>query len=216
MRTQKIDKQELLKRLEDKFGKDEPIFMSEILEEWKEYSKSRVIQLINEMVEEKLIYKYIKGVYFFPQFIEGWNFEYVLDIRKIIRKRYIRDNNQVFGYYSGLSLDNMLGLTSQVPATVTVVSNKETTRVRTVKIKKVEYRIRSSKGEITNSNYKLYQLLEVFNKPEIEITYSQRKKLIEYFGTNLNQKVLFEIAKFYPSRAINNLIKEGVLNEITS
>ena len=46
MRTATIEKEKLVKRLERKFGKGEPIFTKEIMETWKEYSRARVFQLI--------------------------------------------------------------------------------------------------------------------------------------------------------------------------
>ena len=56
----------MIERLKNKFGVNEPIFTSEILEEMKEYSRARVFQLLKKAEEEEKIIKFDNGIYYIP------------------------------------------------------------------------------------------------------------------------------------------------------
>lgn len=56
----------VVERLRTKFNTNEPIFTSEILEMFKEYSRAYVFRLINEAKKSGEIISFDTGVYFLP------------------------------------------------------------------------------------------------------------------------------------------------------
>ncbi len=102
-----------IKRIREKFGVNNPIFTYEILETFKEYSVAYVFRLLNQSLDKKEILKFCRGVYFIPT-------ECILGLSTIIQediveKKYISNNDDVYGIYGGIYLENCFHLTTQVP-----------------------------------------------------------------------------------------------------
>ena len=209
MRTSNIEKAELIIRLKRKFGVDEPIFADEIITAWGEYSRPRVFQLLKTFCEDGSIAKYAIGVYYFPEkTVFGTNS--VLSAVSVAEKRYLKSKGRVFGYYSGLTLLNMVGLTNQVPNTREIVTSNESTRVREVVIGKRRFLIRRAKESITSENAPLFQLLEVFDKLDRPLEKYQAENLLALAGERIDKQMLAQCAKYYPKRALQNLINSEI------
>ena len=65
MGTTTIDKSNLAERLFKRFGYDEPIFTSEIIETWNEYERTSVSKIIKQLVGNKVLAKADLGIYYF-------------------------------------------------------------------------------------------------------------------------------------------------------
>jgi hypothetical protein len=209
MRTAIIRKEELIERLEKRFGKNEPIFVKEIMEEWSEYSRSRVFQLIEALRDDGKLIKKIPGVYYLPK-DAVWGGVFSLETMKIVERRYLKDDGNVFGYYTGQTLMNQAGFSNQVPNTREIVTTKETTRVRTVTINKFKVILRRAKIEINEKNAPVMQLLEIFNRYDRPVAKYQLENLIALTGGKIDEDVLTECAKCFPKRALQNLKNSGV------
>ncbi len=48
-----------------------------------------------------------------------------LDPFLVIMRKYVRSKSETFGYVTGISFVNQLGLTTQMPAIIEIVTNKE-------------------------------------------------------------------------------------------
>ena len=73
--------------------------------------------------------------------------------------RYIIRRGKAEGYYSGYTFANQVGVTSQVPVTVEIVSNEVSAKVRDIKIKDQTIRLRKPKTTVTKDNAKVLQFL---------------------------------------------------------
>jgi hypothetical protein len=204
MRTAIIEKEELVERLEKRFGKNEPIFMKDIMEEWTEYSESRVYQLIRALCEDGTLKKGIQGVYYLPENAVWREGTLYLDTMKIVERRYVRYNGKVFGYYSGQTLMNWAGFSNQVPNTREIVTMNETTRVRTVMIDGFKVILRRAKIEINEKNACVMQLLEIFNQYDKPLAKYQRDNLISLVDGKIEEGILMECAKCFQKRALQN------------
>jgi len=210
MRTPDIERTELIARLKEEFGEGEPIFTSEIINSWKEYSRPRVFQLLNEFCSDGTIVRYVKGVYYFPE-TGFWGGLVPLSATKVAEKRYMKADGNVFGYYSGLTLKNMIGLSNQVPAIREIVTTNETTRVREVVIGKFYFRVRRSKLQITKENAPLLQVLEIFNKTDGPLERYQKENILALIGKErIDKELLFECAEYFPKRALKNLMNSEI------
>ena len=205
MRTPGVERTELISRLKKEFGNCEPIFTKEIMASWNEYSAPRVFQLLREFCADGTMNRYCPGIYCFPK-TTFWGGQLTLTASKVALKKYIRNGEQVFGYYSGLTLLNMVGLSNQVPFTREIVTSKETTKVRNVNIGKARFRIRRAKTEITRENAPLFQILEIFSKTDRPLKKWQADNLLALAaGVGIDPVLLEECAKFFPKRALQNL-----------
>ena len=113
-------------RLKTKFNTNEPIFTNEILEMFSEYSKAYVFRLIKKAENEGEIINFAAGVYYIPtKSIIGTS---TITVEDVINKKYIGYKDDVYGVYSGLNLQNMFSITTQMPNTIEIVSNNESMR----------------------------------------------------------------------------------------
>ncbi|MCL2630581.1 MAG: hypothetical protein FWD49_03540 [Firmicutes bacterium] len=205
--------EQLLTRLVDKFGYDKPIATDEILTAWGDYSRPWVFRLLKRFNEEQKIIKYESGIYYLPtQTIFGK--PSALSRRLVLEKKYIGDGNEVFGYYSGLSLLNLWGLSNQVPAKPEVVSSKASAIVRKIPYGKQYAVLRKARTPITSNNVSALELLEAFcAMPRYSLderAINRIKELVVIL--KIQQKEVFKYASLFPAKAIKNLLYAGVEN----
>ena len=205
MRTPNVERTELISRLKEEFGNGEPIFIKEIFVIWGEYSAPRIYQLLRESCEDGTMKKFGPGVYCFPK-TAFWGEQLPPTADEVAEKKYIRNGETVFGYYSGLTLLNMVGLSNQVPFTREIVTVNETTKVRDVYMGKARFRLRRAKTEITRENAPLFQILEIFSKTDRPLKKRVADNILALAdGVGIDPVLLEECAKFFPKRALKNL-----------
>ena len=198
---------EILNKYIDEYPYDEPIFIEEIKEYFKKIINDNfdiifknIYVYINRLVKENKIVQFIKGIYYKP--LKGTFGNKLLDINKVIDKKYIHDNNGMKGYYSGAYLFNKIGLTTQIPKEVLIVTN-ECPNYNDYNNKNLGVTIRKPKIDINEENYKYLQLFDVLiNKDNIKVETENEKEIIyKYIRDNeLELEKIFEYAN-----KINNL-----------
>lgn len=201
----------LIDRLIDKYGYNEPIFVDEILKLWGEYSRARVFQLISLFIKQGKLNKFDRGVYYFPsRTLLGLS---MLDPEKVLKKKYIQNNEDIFGFYTGMTLKNLIGLTNQVPYTIEIMTNKETTRVRKVKVGQTQVLLRRARTTISQDNVGSLQILEILNTISLPIT-DRQKKIIKdfFFAQGLSMDSVMKQICFFPKSTLEKLNSLGVKN----
>jgi hypothetical protein len=134
-------------------------------------------------------------------------------LRKVIEKKYIRHGDEVFGYYGGLSLLNGLGLTTQMPNTLEIVTTKETSNLRYVKLRNSKVILRKARAEINNQNVAVLQLLDAFNEMGRPLDDEELDGIREFIGrSGINERDVMRYAGSFPLRAMKNLLSTGVEN----
>ena len=145
--------------LKNKYGTGEPIYREEI--EFKNYSRSWIFKELNKLIENGEIKRFDTAIYYFPKKMSYG--ESVLNPRKVVERRFLTDGYEVYGYLTGVSLLNMVGLSTQVPNLIELVTNNESTRVRDIKIGFQRVRARRSRTVITKDNANALQFLDLMN-----------------------------------------------------
>ncbi len=205
----------MIERLKKKFGINQPIFTSEILDEMKEYSRPRVFQLLKKAEQEKKLIKFDKGVYYIPT--DTRYGKSLISVEQVVRKKYITDKENVFGIYSGLQMQQSFMLTYQVPTAIEVVTNKETMCVREIKLKKRNIILRKSRFNITKENADVYTILELFSKIDMKEYFentSAQKEIINFIRKKeIKSKDVYALAGAFPSKTIRNIMESGIINE---
>ena len=198
------------------FKKNEPIFIEEILDAIKEYSRAYTFRQIKKMEEDGTIVRFTQGVYYLPTETEFGRSS--ISIHQILNRKYLNDNDEIFGVYSGLILQNMFGVTTQVPNVLEIVTNKETTRCRKIHIRGREFILRKSRIKITKENASSYMILQLFSEIKDADYMDERgiRTIRSYMKkTNVTKNDLFELANVFPARTMKNLMISGVLNDPT-
>ena len=151
-------------------------------QELPSYAKSpgAVIKAISRLVEEKRLERFSKGKFYVPK--KG-----LLGSRKpsdseLLRSMLYKDG-RLRGYITGLSLFNQLGLTTQVPRTVTLAINggRQEKEFGTIKIKMQVTRVPIEEMDVPLLQY-LDALKEIKSIPDSDINLSLkilRKKISE-------------------------------------
>ena len=207
----------LTKILIKKFGYNKPIFTKEILETLNEYSNQRVYQLIEESIKEGKLVRYDTGINYVPTKTEFG--QPVITVNDIIEKKYISENENVFGIYGKYIIELNFMLSYQVPNKIEVITNNESRDVREIEIRGRKVVLRKSRLPITKENASAYTLLELFNIIDMK-QYFEEKQIKENIKKYINEEKIkyndiFSMASYFPAKTMKNLVASGVLYDFT-
>lgn len=206
----------LVERLKKNFNTNEPIFTNEILEMFSEYSRAYIFRLINKAEKKGEIINFDTGVYFIPtKSIIGSS---TITVEDVVNKKYVGYKDDVYGVYSGLNLQNMFSLTTQMPNTIEIVSNRESMRCRRIMIDGRTIILRKSRCKIDRSNAHTYTILQLLSEMEMTTAMDDRAKesIIRYMRENrVSNDDLISLARVFPAQTIKNLMYSGVLYDFT-
>lgn len=194
------------------FEKTTPIFSNEILGVFKNYSKQYVFRMLKKVISDGELKCYARGVYYIPE--NTFFGTSIISPDQIAKKKYIRNDNYIFGIYSGLSLLNSFGITTQMPNQIEIVTNNETSRKRIIKIANRTYIIRKSRITITNENMAAYTIMQLFNDIEdIDVINKSSLQKITYFinKNNITFKQLALLVEYFPSKTLKRIMRSEML-----
>lgn len=195
------------------YGTNEPILSSNIT--FGNYSRSWIMKQLQALCKEKKIIRYGQGVYYIPTKTVFGNS--ILNPRKVIEKKYIKDGSKIIGYYSGITFQNQLKLTTQMPNVIEVYTNNETAKARNVFIGKQKVILRKARTTINNSNVAILSFLELMNDIAPR-SLDERKKsyIISYINScGISKNDILFYAKVFPDKAMRNLIESGAIFSVT-
>lgn len=185
-------------RIKENFGYDEPILASDIEAMFPERSRPWIDKAIKTMVDENQIKRFSTGVYYIPR--KTLFGESLLNPQKVVVKKYIKNATETYGYVSGTALLNSLGLTTQVPNMVTVVTNHESSRGRKVAVGNQSVYVIKSNAEITRENCAALQLLEAFKLTDLnDLDEIEKYNLEKYIDdNNITLTMVGKYCSFFP------------------
>ncbi len=151
----------LLEFLKSKFGPGKPIFTEDA--EPLGLSAGNLRQQFKKLVDAGELSRFEPGIYFLPD----PNHEYYpISSNMVAEYKYITDGDEIYGYYSGYTFANQLGLCLQVPYKEEIVTNNTTAIAREVKVGKIPFYIRRAKVAVTKENRNVLQLLDLLKDVE--------------------------------------------------
>lgn len=147
----------LLEYLQEKYKVNEPIFVSDID---LPVTDTNLRQMFKVLCDSGKITRYDTGIYYMrgTSRLKGGT---DLSASEVARYKYISRNNQVNGYYSGYTFANQLGLTTQVPIMIEIVSNQASAKCREVSVRNQKIMLRKPRTKITKENCSILQLLDL-------------------------------------------------------
>lgn len=151
----------LLDFLKSKFGPGKPIFTEDA--EPLGLSAGNLRQQFKKLVDSGELFRYEPGVYFLPDHKHEY---YPISSNMVAEYKYITNGDEIYGYYSGYTFANQLGLCLQVPYKAEIVTNNTTAIAREVKVGNIPFYIRRAKVAVTKENRNVLQLLDLLKDVE--------------------------------------------------
>ncbi len=197
----------LLEYLQKNYNVNEPIFLADID---LPVSDTNLRQMFKVLCDSGRIVRYDAGIYYMQgaSRLKGGS---VLSASEVARYKYILRNNQITGYYSGYTFANQLGLTTQVPFTIEIVSNQASARCREINVRNQKIILRKPRTEITKDNCNILQLLDLLKDLEkyADGDKEQAAKRISAYvkGLGVRRKEVDQYIGLYPDRIYKNIYK---------
>lgn len=144
---------------------NEPIFLADIN---LPVTDNNLRQMFKVLCDKGNIVRYDTGIYYIKgtSRLKGSS---TLSASEVARYKYIERNERVNGYYSGYTFANQLGLITQVPYTIEIVSNFASAKCREIKMHNQKVMLRKPRTRITKDNSSILQLLDLLKDLEIYV-----------------------------------------------
>lgn len=198
----------------ENYGYNQPIFLQEL--KMDGMSANAVRQSVKRLSADGFLKRYDNGIYYIPKKGKLLDTGY-LDPVQVVNCKYVSDNQKVYGYESGIGFANKLGLTTQVPSLMEVVSNKESSNGRNVKIGPQKVRVKKSAVPVTKDNAPILQFLDAVNQAEKYSELSQKDTeeiLLEYARKQkFSRKQLIEVSVCMSGATAKKLVEWGIVYE---
>lgn len=200
--------------LEETYGCNEPIFISEI--KLDNLNDNALRQYFKRMVKSGDLIRFDTGIYYLPKQSRLLKKSY-LDPLKVVSRKYIQNGSETFGYFSGAYLANQLRITTQMPATIEIVTNKEATKGRIVTIGGQNFRLKRPSTMITDKNVLLLQFSDAISVSEkyAELPLSETTAILKQYirQNNFTRKQLSDILPYMTAQTAKKLIEWGLIYE---
>lgn len=193
----------------ESFGKNEPIFTSDI--SYENYSDIWIKKELAKLCECGQIIRYDRGIYYIPVKTPFGNS--ILNPSRIIERKYLSEKGNRIGFYTGITALQQAGLSTQMSNIPEIQTNNENSKLRRVKVGNQEVILRKSRVKIDNDNIFVLQFLEMMNFTPSEYFDDERKAVIRNWieKCNISQDLVTKYAPYFPDKAMRSLIESGVI-----
>ena len=198
--------------LVEQFGTNEPIFIGEIKSLFPYVTEVTIFNWLNNALEEETLRKYQRGVYYLPDKTDLLGLgERTLSPNKVIMKKYISNLEDVYGFRSGLNLDNEVHISPQVPATLEITTNKASARVREIEpfggYRKIT--LKRPRVGITKENVDAQRFLDVITRVPLEALSNFERKRMAEFTQEVEKARVLDCLPYYPAKTSKKLMESG-------
>ncbi len=147
----------LYKYLKENYIPGEPIFTVDIV--IPDITEENLRYHLKKLTDSGILCRFEPGTYYFPK-TDIFGEPMSLSADTVALHKYILRRGKRVGYYSGYTLANRMGLSTQVPFTQEINSNFAPALVRKTIIKNRQYIIRRPVVEVTEENVPVLQFLD--------------------------------------------------------
>ena len=195
-----------VEKIKSNFSTGEPIFPKEILALFS-FSRQQVYSYLKEAIKLNQIKK-VDDYYYIPKYenIYGVKIDNKPTYEAIVNKKYLGNNENVLGIYSGRTLENKLNISEQVPYTEEIVSNNVKVHIKKISINNINVILRKPYIKITNENRREYILLQLLSDIENEML-SEKKNIIKIYinESGLSKKKALSLSEKFPLKTRKRL-----------
>lgn len=194
---------DLYSELKNRYKVKEPILLKDL--KFNNVSYDSIRWQLKKLTDKGILNRFEDGIYYIGDDIN-------LDL--VLEHKYIKRNNNIFGYYSGKNLAVELGLIND-DLDKEIITNEFKAIVRNVKIGNEDIILRHSNLKIDSNNYYILRLLDMLKRVSFDyVSTDTKNKLNEYI--NKYQIKKSDIDKYinnYPKKTYKNIYILG-LNEM--
>ena len=197
----------------ENYDNGEPIFLSELPGQSKDYLRQEMKQLVDDGRLERLY----NGVYYLS-YTTILGTKGKISIDRYIDKKYLRAGGRTSGYVTGMQLANKYGFTTQNPSCYEVCSNEASTKQRKLTIDGSTIIVYKPLTAITEKNKLALQFLDLMSVIDKYSEISGKElavKLRKYIETvKIDFVVVKELLPLYPDRVYRNIYEGGLMSEL--
>lgn len=148
----------LYQYLSENYKPNQPIFMSDI--SLPNVKENNLRQMFKTLCDSGQLKRYDTGIYYIPT-VSRLRGGQTLAPSTVAQYKYVARNGLVEGYCSGFTFANQLGLTTQVPYTMEIVSNNAGAKYREVSLKGLRVILRKARTTVNSENCTVLQFLDL-------------------------------------------------------
>ena len=195
---------DLYSNLIKKYQPGEVILLRDL--KFSDASNDVVRQQIKKLTDKGILNRFDEGIYYFGDDIL---------IDNVIESKYIKKNEEIYGYYSGRNLAIDLGILNEEPKRE-IITNNFKAIVRELKLGNEIITVRHSDLKINSKNCHVLRLLDMlkivnFNEYLDDNIKSKLKKyIVDHY---IKKSDIDEYIKFFPKKTYKNIYLLGI-NEI--
>lgn len=196
----------------DNYQTNEPIFVADIE---LPVSDCNLRQMLKALCDSEKIRRFDTGVYYLPKPSILKN-GVPLAADEVAVAKYIFRKGEVYGFYSGYTFANQLGISTQVPYVKEIVSNNASARVKEVQVRNKKILLRRARIPVNNDNYVVLQFLELlkdldqYYDIEFEAVCERLSKYVK--DENITKVDIDRYITDYPDKIYKNIYRTGLFS----
>lgn len=103
--------------------------------------------------------------------------------------------------------------TTQMPNTIEICTNNETTKLRNIKVSNQNVTLRRSRVKITNDNLNVIRFLDLMNTVPTGFFDSERKDILKKWisDNRITKDSVLEYTPAFPDKALRNLVESEAI-----
>lgn len=179
-------------------------------------SNNNLRQMFKTLCDLGKVKRYENGVYYLPKQSALKGDAQTISVDTVARYKYIERNDEVFGYYSGNSFANKLGITTQVPYVSEIISNEASAICREININGQKIILRKPKTKINKDNYLVLQLLDFLKDYQLYKDYEVRNGkeiIINYIkNNNITKGQIDKYISLFPDKTYKTIYELELYN----
>jgi hypothetical protein len=189
----------------DTYKEGEPIFFADLMVE--NVSKPAMSQQLKTLCNHGKLAKYENGIYYIPK-KSRLKSSVGPSADMVAKYRFIQRGNHIEGFYAGNTFANQIGLTTQVPRIVEIVSNNTNSAPREISIGNRQFLVKKPVAVVNAENVYVLQMLDLLKDLDIYLDYSYevaKQKFAEYIGMHRISRADVDLyIREYPSIIFKN------------
>lgn len=202
----------LYEYLAERYRPGEPIICSDIK---TELSDATLRWTLKKLTDTGKLIRLDTGIYCIPKI--GRLGQLLLPMpEEVADAKYIRRNNKVSGYFSGLLFANQLGLTTQLPNELEIVTNIAVNPVRRISLCGRDMIVRKPTAEITEANSSVLRLLDILRDydkySELSVCEAEKKVSAYITEKEIRQSDFDKYLSAYPDKTFRTVYEMRLYN----
>ena len=197
--------------LSEKYEKGEPIFLTDI--KIAGVSDDNLRYHMKKLTDDGMIERFDSGIYYIPK-TDIFGRKMKLSPEIVAVAKYISRNGNRVGFYSGYTLANRMGFSTQVPFVEEITSNYAPAPLREITIKDRKYILRKPVVQVKEENVHVLQLLDCLKDIDktAEISADECGYILTEFARekNITKVRIDELIDYYPIKIYKSIYDTGV------